>query len=164
MCNKVLLDIYVRSMLYAYCSVVACTLNSRLSSGYLGVITVGDFFSRSTMIRWVCNSRDPVLCARVLLLQVSGTLQQSSRNRFLFACLRRCFSLNLSNRNKTKPTVSSKKHASRPPNLLMCLLSGPLANGPLPLVCLVIPFVQRSVRPRFGDSLLCSSSVHHSQV
>ena len=49
-------------------TVVACNLNSRLSSGHLGVITVGDFFSPSTMVRWVCNSRDPVLCARVLLL------------------------------------------------------------------------------------------------
>ena len=38
---------------------------------------------------------------------------------FLFACLRRCFSLNLSNRNKKKPTVTSKKHASRPANLLL---------------------------------------------
>ena len=47
---------------------VACTLNSRLSSGHLGVITVGDLFSPSTMARWMCNSRDPVLCARVLLL------------------------------------------------------------------------------------------------
>ena len=47
---------------------VACTLNSRLLSGHLGVITVGDLFYPSTMVRWVCNSRDPVLCARVLLL------------------------------------------------------------------------------------------------
>ena len=40
------------------------TLNSRLLSGHLGVITVGDFFSASTVVRWVCNSRDPVLCAQ----------------------------------------------------------------------------------------------------
>ena len=50
-------------------TVVACTLNSRLLSGHLGVITVGDFFFSSTMVRWVDNSRDPVLCARVLLLR-----------------------------------------------------------------------------------------------
>ena len=36
------------------------------------------------MVRWACNSRDPVLCARVLLLQitvlqVTGTMQQSTR-------------------------------------------------------------------------------------
>ena len=29
----------------------------------------GDIFSPSTMVRWVCNSRDSVLCTRVLLLQ-----------------------------------------------------------------------------------------------
>ena len=45
-----------------------------------------------------------------------------SRFFYLFACLRRCFSLNLSNRNKKKTTVISKKHASRPANLLLCLL------------------------------------------
>ena len=50
-------------------TVVACTLNSRLLSGHLGVITVVDFFSPSTVVRWVCNSRDPVLCTRVLLLR-----------------------------------------------------------------------------------------------
>ena len=49
-------------------TVVACALNSRLLSGHLGVITVGDFFTPSAMVRWVCNSRDPVLYARVLLL------------------------------------------------------------------------------------------------
>ena len=31
-------------------------------------------------------------------------------------------SLNLSNRNKKKTTVTRKKHASRPANLLLCLL------------------------------------------
>ena len=41
-------------------TVVACTLNSRLLLGHLGVIAVGDFFSPSTMVRWVCNSRDSV--------------------------------------------------------------------------------------------------------
>ena len=44
---------------YIY-TVVACTLNSRLLSGHLGVIAVGDCFSPSTMVRWVCNSRDSV--------------------------------------------------------------------------------------------------------
>ena len=29
----------------------------------------GDIFSPSAMVRWVCNSRDSVLCTRVLLLQ-----------------------------------------------------------------------------------------------
>ena len=52
---------------YIY-TVVACTLNSRLLSGYLGVIAVGDLFYPSAMVRWVCSSRDPVLSARELLL------------------------------------------------------------------------------------------------
>ena len=42
------------------CTVVACTLNSRLLSGHLGVFAVVDFFSPSTMVRGVCNSRDSV--------------------------------------------------------------------------------------------------------
>ena len=53
-------------------TVVACTLNSRLLSGHLGVITVGDFFSPSTVVRWVCNSRDPVLCAQGTLTSQCG--------------------------------------------------------------------------------------------
>ena len=46
------------------------TLNSRLLSGHLGFVAArfGDLFSPSAMVRWVCNSRDPVLCDRVLLL------------------------------------------------------------------------------------------------
>ena len=31
-----------------------------LLSGHLGVIAVGYLFSSSTMVRWVCNSRDSV--------------------------------------------------------------------------------------------------------
>ena len=41
---------------------------------------------------------------------------------FLFICLKGCFRLSLSTRNKIKRTVTSKKHASRPANLLLCLL------------------------------------------
>ena len=56
---------------HAYVYIVACTLNSRLLSGHLGVVAARfeDIFSPSAMVRWVCNSRDSVLCARVLLLQ-----------------------------------------------------------------------------------------------
>ena len=54
---------------HAYIYTVACTLNSRLLLGHLGVVAdFGDLFSPSAMVRWVCNSRDPVLSARVLLL------------------------------------------------------------------------------------------------
>ena len=41
---------------------------------------------------------------------------------FLFACLKGRFRLSLSTKNKKKRTVTSKKHASRPANLLLCLL------------------------------------------
>ena len=41
-------------------TVAACNLNSRLLSGHLGVIAIGDLFPPSTMVRWVCNSRDSV--------------------------------------------------------------------------------------------------------
>ena len=83
----------------------------------------GDIFSPSAMVRWVCNSRDSVLCTRVLLLQdvfgkiwtqVTCTMQQASRVFFLFACLKACFRLSLSTRNKKKRTITSKKHAYRP--------------------------------------------------
>ena len=57
---------------HAYVYTVACTLNSRLLSGHLGVVAgtlQGFIFPVCSMVRWVCNSRDSVLCARVLLLQ-----------------------------------------------------------------------------------------------
>ena len=56
---------------HAYVYTVACTLNFRLLSGNLGVVagTLRGFLFPSAMVRWVCNSRDSVLCARVLLLQ-----------------------------------------------------------------------------------------------
>ena len=41
-------------------------------------------------------------------------MQQSSRVFFLFACLKACFRLSLSTRNKKKRTITSKKHAYRP--------------------------------------------------
>ena len=55
---------------HAYIYTIGCTLNSRLLSGHLGFVagTLWDLFSPSAMVRWVCNSRDPVLCAMVLLL------------------------------------------------------------------------------------------------
>ena len=63
-----------------YIYTVACTLNSRLLSRYLGVVagTLRGFLSPSAMVRSVCNSRDSVLCARVLLLQ--NCLEKSERN------------------------------------------------------------------------------------
>ena len=61
--------LYVMTTTTTTTTVVACTLNSRLLSGHLGVIAVGDLFSPSTMVRWVCNSRDSVGWTRVLLLR-----------------------------------------------------------------------------------------------
>ena len=56
---------------HAYVHTVACTLNSRLFSGHLGVVvgTLRGYMFPVSMVRWVCNSRDFVLCAGVLLLQ-----------------------------------------------------------------------------------------------
>ena len=56
------------------------------------------------------------------VLQITCTMQQSSRVFFLFACLKGCFRLSLSTRNKNNRTVTSKKHAPRPANILLCLL------------------------------------------
>ena len=74
-------------LLHAYIYTGGCTLNSRLLSGH-------HLFSPSAMVRWVCNSRDPVLCARILLLykvfrkvrtQLSYKLQvQGSNTREFF--------------------------------------------------------------------------------
>ena len=74
------------------------------------------------MVRWVCNSRDSVpgySYFRMCLVKserncLTSYLQQSSRVLFLFACLKACFRLSLSTRNKKKRTVTSKKHAYRP--------------------------------------------------
>ena len=50
-------------------SQLAASFEGEPSPTPAGIITVGDFFSPPTLVRWVCNSRDPVLCARVLLLR-----------------------------------------------------------------------------------------------
>ena len=50
------------------------TLNSRLLSGHLGFVagTLRGSLSPSAMVRWVCNSRDPVLCAQGTLTSQCG--------------------------------------------------------------------------------------------
>ena len=63
-----------------------------------------------------------------IVLQATGTLQQSSRNCFLFVCLRRCFSLNLSNRNNNKNNGDQQKtrlEASKPRTVFTIALNGP---------------------------------------
>ena len=65
------------------------------------------------------------MCSEKSVTQVSYKLVVHAAilaSSFLFACLRRCFRLNLSNRNKNTTTLSGKKHASKPAHLLLCLL------------------------------------------
>ena len=122
---------------YAYVYTVACTLNSRPLSGHLGVVAGtlrGYIFPVSYGLVGVQLTRLRALCQGTLtsecvwknlnatVLQITCTRQQSSRVFFLFACLKGCFRLSLSTRNKKQRTVTSKKHASRPANLLLCLL------------------------------------------
>ena len=122
---------------HAYVYTVACTLNSRLLSGHLGVVAgtlrgfrfpicYGSVGVQLTRLLALCQGILTSECVwknlNAIVLQVTCTMQQSSRVFFLFACLKGCFRLSLSIRNKTKRTVTSKKHASRPANLLLCLL------------------------------------------
>ena len=91
------------------------TLNSRLLSGHLGFVAgtlrgslfpvcYGSVGVQLTWPRALCPGTLTSQCVQTNLnttvLQVTGTLQQSSRDFFVFASSRRCFSLNLSNRNK----------------------------------------------------------------
>ena len=122
---------------HAYVYTVACTLNSSLLSGHLGVVAgtlrgfrfpicYGSVGVQLARLRALCQGILTSECVwknlNATVLQVTFTMQQSSQDLFLFACLKGCFRLKLSIRNKTKRTVTSKKHASRPANLLLCLL------------------------------------------
>ena len=60
-----------------YCSVYPQLPCYRATLGLLRA-RFGDFFSLSAMVRWVCNSRDSVLFARILLLW--NILGKSERN------------------------------------------------------------------------------------
>ena len=122
---------------HAYVYTVACTLNSRLLSGHLGVISdtlrgflspvcYGSVGAQLTRLRALCKGTLTSECVwknlNATVLQVACTMQQPWRVFFLFACLKGCFRLSLSTRDKKKRTVTSKKHASRPANLLLYLL------------------------------------------
>ena len=108
---------------------VACTLNSRLLSGHLGVVAgalrgyifpvrYGSVGVQLTRLRALCQGTLTSECVgknlNATILQLTCTMQQSSRVFFLFACLKACFRLSLSTRNKKKRTVTRKKHAYRP--------------------------------------------------
>ena len=60
-----------------YCSVYPQLPCYRATLGLLRA-RFGDLFSPSAIVRWVCNSRDSVLFARILLLQ--NVLGKSERN------------------------------------------------------------------------------------
>ena len=104
--------------------------------GTLGLLRArfGDLFSPSAIVRWVCNSRDSVLCARVLLLQnVFGKiwtqlsyklLVQCSNPReiFFYSCLKGLLASELVDWEQKKTNGNQQKNASRPANLLLCLL------------------------------------------
>ena len=122
---------------HAYVYTLACTLNSRLLSGHLGVVAAtlrgfrfpvcyGLVGVQLTRLRAVCQGILTSECVwknlNATVLQLTCTLQQSSRVFFLFACSKGCFRLSLSTKNKKKRTVTSKKYALRPANLLLCLL------------------------------------------
>ena len=88
-----------------------------------------DLFFLSAMVRWVCTSCDSVIWGTLtsecgwknqnfLEFVNKCTMWQSSRDLFLFACLKGCFCMSWSFRNKKTRTVTSKKHASRRANLL----------------------------------------------
>ena len=132
--------LYVVTTHAYYVYTLAYTLNSRLLSGHFGVVAgtlrgflfpvrYGSVGVQLTPLRALCQ--DTLASEYILknlnatVLQVTFTMQQSSRVFFLSACLKRCSRLSLSTRHKKKRTVTSKKHASRPANLLLCLLQQP---------------------------------------
>ena len=121
---------------HVYVYTVACTFNSRLLSGHLRIVAgtlrgflfparYGSLGVQLTRLHALCQCTLTSECIwknmNATVLQVTCTMQKSSRAFFLFACLKGCFRLSLSTRNK-KRTVTSKKHASSPSNLLLCLL------------------------------------------
>ena len=109
-----LLPVYVMTT-HAYVYTVACALNSRLLSGHLGVVAgtlrgfrfpicYGSVGVQLTRLRALCQGILTSECVwknlNATVLQVTCTMQQSSRVFFLFACLKGCFRLSLSIRNK----------------------------------------------------------------
>ena len=118
---------------YIY-TVVACTLNSRLLSGHLGVIAgtlrgflfpvhYGSVGVQLTRLRRLNQGTLTSECVRknlnVTVLQVTCTMQQSSR-LFLFACLKGRFRLSWSARNNKKTNSNQQKtrlEASKPPTV-----------------------------------------------
>ena len=85
--------------------------------GYILPVHYGSVGVQPTRLRALCQGTLTSECVwknlNATVVQVTCTMQQSSRV-FLFACLKACFRLSLSTRNKKKRTVTSKKHAYRP--------------------------------------------------
>ena len=125
--------IYIYIIIYIYIYCVECTLNSRLLSGHLGLVAGtlrGSLFPVRYVLVGVQLTRLRALCS-----YFTTCLEKSERNcltsylckaailasYFLFACLKGCFRLSWSTRNKKMRTVTSKKHASRRANFLCTL-------------------------------------------
>ena len=126
---------------HAYVYTVACTLNSRLLSGHLGVVAgtlrgflfpvcYGSVGVQLTRLRALCQGTLTSECVwknlNTTVLQVTCTMQQSSRVFYLFACLKGCFRLSLSTKSRKKQTVTSKKtrlEASKPPTVFTTALT-----------------------------------------
>ena len=121
---------------YAYIYTVACTLNSRLLSGHLGLVA-GTLRGYIFPVRYgsvgVQLTRLRALCRGTITSNVFGKIRtqlsykllvqcSNPRELFLFACLKECFRLSLSTRNKKQRAATSKKYALRPANLLLFLL------------------------------------------
>ena len=124
---------------HAYVYTVACTLNSRLLSGHLGVVagtlrgvlfpvcygSVGVQLTRLRALRQCTLTSECVWKnLNATVLQVTCTTQQSSRVFFLFACLKGCFRLSLSTRNKKTNGNQQKTRpeTSKPPTVFTTAL------------------------------------------
>ena len=103
----------VETKLSGHLRVVAGTLR-----GYIFPVRYSSVGVQLTRLRALCQGTLTSECVgknmNATVLQVTCTMQQSSRVFFLFACLKACFRLTLSTRNKKKRTVTRKKHAYRP--------------------------------------------------
>ena len=127
--------LYVMTI-HAYVYTVACTFNSRLLSRQLGVVagTLRGFFfpvrycsvdMQLTRLRALCEGNLTSECVWKNLnstaLQVTCTTQQSLRF-FFIRVFEGVLSSEFVDYKQKKRTVTSKKHVSRPTNLLLCLL------------------------------------------
>ena len=123
---------------HVYVYTVACTLDSLLLSGHLGVVAgmlrgsrfpvrYGPLDAQLTRLQALCQgtltSEYVWKNLNATVLQVTCIMQQSSRV-FLFACLKWCFRLSLSTRKKKTNGNQQKTRleASKPPTVFTTAL------------------------------------------